>query len=55
MSSIVRSALVGYSAGQMYALVENVEAYSAFLPWCRSSKGLDRRDDRTTAAHSVGQ
>lgn len=54
MSTIVRSALVGYSAGQMYALVENVEAYSAFLPWCRSSNVLERRDDGTTAALSVG-
>ena len=29
-----RSALVPYSAAQMYALVEDVERYPEFLPWC---------------------
>lgn len=34
MRKVSRSALVPYSAGQMYALVENVSAYPDFLPWC---------------------
>ena len=54
MAAIVRSALVGYSAAQMYALVENVEAYPEFLPWCRSSEILSRREEGTTAKLSVG-
>jgi ribosome-associated toxin RatA of RatAB toxin-antitoxin module len=34
---ISRSALVPYSADQMYALVEDVIAYPEFLPWCIGS------------------
>lgn len=34
MRKVSRSALVPYSAIQMYALVEDVEAYPSFLPWC---------------------
>ena len=34
MRKVNRSALVPYSAAQMYELVKDVEAYPAFLPWC---------------------
>jgi len=34
---IHRSALVPYSAAQMYDLVAAVGAYPQFLPWCRSA------------------
>lgn len=34
MRQVSRSALVPYSADQMYALVEDVLAYPDFLPWC---------------------
>ena len=34
MRNVSRSALVPYSASQMYALVEDVVAYPEFLPWC---------------------
>jgi len=54
MSSIVRSAIVGYSAQEMYALVENIEAYPEFLPWCRSTRVVDRKEGVTTAVLSVG-
>lgn len=35
MRKVDRSALVPYSAGDMYALVEDVDSYPLFLPWCR--------------------
>jgi ribosome-associated toxin RatA of RatAB toxin-antitoxin module len=35
---ISRSALVPFSANQMYALVEDVVAYPEFLPWCIDAK-----------------
>lgn len=38
MHSVSRSALVPYSAAQMYALVKDVEAYPAFLPWCADAE-----------------
>ena len=34
MRKVSRSALVPYSAEQMYVLVEDVESYPEFLPWC---------------------
>jgi len=34
MPDIDKSVLVPYSAAQMYALVEAVETYPEFLPWC---------------------
>ena len=37
MSTVSRSALVPYSAAQMYALVNNIEDYPNFVPWCSSS------------------
>jgi ribosome-associated toxin RatA of RatAB toxin-antitoxin module len=35
MKEIRRSALVEHSADQMYRLVDDVESYPQFLPWCR--------------------
>ena len=35
MRIVDRSALVPYSAEDMYALVEDVDAYPEFLPWCK--------------------
>ncbi len=54
MAAIVRSAIVGYSAEQMFALVDDIEAYPQFLPWCRSSAVLGRTADSVTAKLSVG-
>ena len=34
MRKVSRSALVPFSARQMYVLVEDVESYPEFLPWC---------------------
>lgn len=37
MRTINRSAIVPYSAPQMYRLVEDVESYPQFLPWCSAA------------------
>jgi ribosome-associated toxin RatA of RatAB toxin-antitoxin module len=34
MKEIRRSAIVEHSAAQMYALVDDVDSYPDFLPWC---------------------
>ncbi len=56
MTTINKSALVPYSAAQMYALVDDIDAYREFLPWCSHSEELDRSDDEVEArldiAHS---
>jgi ribosome-associated toxin RatA of RatAB toxin-antitoxin module len=45
-----RSVLVGYSPGQMFALVDRVEDYPGFLPWCGGVTLLHRDADVTRAA-----
>ncbi|MGV3654486.1 MAG: type II toxin-antitoxin system RatA family toxin [Noviherbaspirillum sp.] len=42
MAVVHKSVLVGYSAEQMYALVERVEDYPKFLPWCGGVQVLER-------------
>lgn len=42
MSTINRSALVPYAAEQMYDLVNDIEAYPQFLPWCTAATVLAR-------------
>lgn len=46
---VSRSALVHFSAEQMFGLVDNVEQYPEFLPWCSSTR-VTRRDVGTTCA-----
>ena len=45
MSVIERSALVSYSAQQMFALVNDIEAYPQFMAGCSAAKILRRGDD----------
>jgi ribosome-associated toxin RatA of RatAB toxin-antitoxin module len=49
MRRVNRSALVPYSADQMYALVEDVVAYPTFLPWCTKTT-LHSKDAKTIEA-----
>jgi len=45
MRKVNRSALVPYSAAQMYVLVKDVESYPLFLPWCNDAEVHVRTDD----------
>lgn len=54
MKRIVRSAIVEHSADALFALVDDVEAYPDFLPWCLASKVLAREPGRTLATITVG-
>ena len=49
MATVKKSALVLYSAAEMYALVGDIETYPQFLPWCRSTKILSRDEDEVRA------
>ena len=49
MQSVHRSVLVPYSAQQMFDLVDDVEHYCEFLPWCGGSQVLENRPDGKTA------
>lgn len=44
MRKVSRSALVPYTACQMFALVDNVEQYPEFLPWCKNAEILQRTE-----------
>lgn len=53
MSHISKSALVPYSASQMYDLVNDIEKYEDFLPWCRSSEVRSRSAEEVVASLEV--
>ncbi len=54
MKQIARSAIVEHSAAEMYALVEDIEAYPAFLSWCTAAVVHERRPGATKATLTVG-
>lgn len=49
MTTIHRHALTPFSANQMFALVDDIEAYPVFLQWCRSASVISRDIDVVTA------
>jgi len=49
MVTVERSALVGHQAADLFALVADVEAYPAFLPWCAAAE-VSRRDPAQVVA-----
>ncbi len=53
MASINKSALVPYSTAQMYALVNDIDSYSDFLPWCGSSELLSASEDEVRAVIEI--
>jgi ribosome-associated toxin RatA of RatAB toxin-antitoxin module len=46
---VVKSVLVPYTPAEMYELVDGVEQYPKFLPWCAGTE-LHYRDEATTEA-----
>jgi len=49
VTTISKNALVRYSAAEMFALVDDIESYPQFLPWCRSARILSRTVDEVRA------
>jgi ribosome-associated toxin RatA of RatAB toxin-antitoxin module len=49
MAEVKQSVLVPYSAARMFELVDTVERYPQFLPWCGGSELLYRRPDELSA------
>ena len=49
MRKVSRSALVPYSAREMFVIVDDVEAYPEFLPWCNDAQVRNRCDDTVEA------
>ena len=53
MSTVNKSALVPFSPGQMFALVDDIESYPEFLPWCSGSQVLERGENEVTASLEI--
>lgn len=53
MIQIRRSALVRYSPGQMFDLVNDIEAYPRRFSWCAAAQILERDDTTLTAQLEV--
>ena len=53
MSVVHKSVLIGFSAEQMFALVERVEDYPQFLPWCGSVNVREREETKLVATLSI--
>ena len=45
MKHIEKTALVSYTPAQMYSLVDDIDAYAEFLPWCSRSEVIARQDN----------
>lgn len=55
MTEIERSALVPYSAAQMFDVVDDVESYPEFLPWCTSAELLSRTETELVGRLTVAR
>lgn len=53
--NIKRSALVAYSAAQMYQLVADVDSYPSFLPGCLNAGIRSQRDNVVSAFLTLGK
>ena len=53
MNVIERKAIVPYTDAQMFALVDDIEHYPDFLPWCHSASIHDRGTDYVEASIEV--
>lgn len=49
MHCVKKSVLVPYHSAQMFELVDDVESYPRFLPWCAGATVLEILDNRKTA------
>jgi ribosome-associated toxin RatA of RatAB toxin-antitoxin module len=49
MAQVEKSVLVGYSAAQMFDLVDRIEDYPLFLPWCARTEIKEREENKVVA------
>src|SRR5680860_1662671 len=55
MKTIHRDASVPYTPPEMYQLVDDVESYPRFLPWCRGARVLARDEHQVRAMLAVAK
>lgn len=54
MTHIHKTALVQYSAHEMYVLVNDIAKYPEFLPWCKAVKILVQKPEEIVAGITMG-
>ena len=55
MTRIEKSALVKFSAQQMFDLVNDIESYPQFLPWCSQSRIIKREGNIVEAELTISK
>ena len=55
MAIVSKSALVPYAAEQMYRLVNDMEAYPDFLPWCRAARVISHTEEEMCGEMEVAR
>jgi ribosome-associated toxin RatA of RatAB toxin-antitoxin module len=53
MAVVHKSVLLPFSAEQMFALVNGIEDYPKFLPWCGGTQVLKREDNKVVASIAI--
>lgn len=53
MHTLKRNALVPYTARQMFELVNGIEDYPRFLPWCHSSHVVSQTEHEVVASLEI--
>jgi len=50
MTTISKNALVSHSPEEMFKLIDDIEAYSEFLPWCGKATEISRDEKNVEAS-----
>ena len=53
MREVKRSALIAESPARMYALINDIERYPEFVPWCAAARIVSRKDGEMVATLSI--
>ncbi len=53
MPKVSKSALVKYSADDMFHIVDDIAAYPEYLPWCGSTEVISRTGDTVEASIEI--
>jgi ribosome-associated toxin RatA of RatAB toxin-antitoxin module len=55
VTAISKSALVPFTPAQMFALVDDIERYPDFLPWCDHARVIARNGDEVRATIGISK
>jgi ribosome-associated toxin RatA of RatAB toxin-antitoxin module len=53
MTEISKTTVVPYTSDEMYVLVNDIESYPIFLPWCTEARILSQQEESLTAKLSL--